>query len=175
LRLLVGCAAGRKRLISPIAGPPRSALVAVAATADVEVKIVFLVLVFLEKHVGVVLADVLDILDVLDLGDLVLAGFLGIGFLERDDLGTALGDLVDSGLLFLLLLLALDGGAGLDALLEEGTGIGLASIGRDDRILVQIIEFLARFRVFSFGTAVRIGQFRVPRRQGDGASAGPSG
>src|SRR3569833_216026 len=60
---------------------------ALVAALDVEVEVLVLFLVFLEEGIFVVVADILDVLDVLDVGDFlvaVLAGFFGIGVLERD-------------------------------------------------------------------------------------------
>ena len=126
-----------------------------AATPDVEIEIVLLVFVFLEEDIGIVVADVLDVFDILDIGDFFLgSGFLGVGVLERDDLGTRLLDqFLDLDLLFFLLIALGDAGAHAP-LLEIGARIRLARVRGNDRILVQVVKLLARVGVFSFGTAV---------------------
>src|SRR5690606_29751108 len=98
---------------------------------------------FLKEHVLVV-ADILDVFDVLDIGNVLVGALfgLGVGILERNDLGTGgvilvLGfRLLDLGFLGLLVVLEDLGAArprrGGGDLLEIGPGIGLAGIGRDD-------------------------------------------
>src|SRR5690606_10384520 len=119
------------------------------------------VLVFLEEHVGIVLAEVLDLLDVLDIGDLFLgAGLFLVRFLERHDLGTArLDRLFD---FFLVLVLGLRPGLAAQrrVLLELGPRIGLAGIRRDDGVAIEVVELLAGLRVFALGAAILLfGQF----------------
>src|SRR6218665_1448791 len=130
--------------VQPIQMPPRMQgaiwqifRLALVAAADIEIEVFVLVFVFFEEGVGVVVAKVFHILDVLDIGDFVFfAGLFGIGFLEGDDLGR--------------------GGLGANGarLLEIGARVGLAGIGRDDRILVQIVELLAGLGVFALCAAV---------------------
>src|SRR5690606_5109414 len=103
----------------------------------------------------------------LDIGN-VFAGFLarffGVGVFERDDFRFVLdrgGHFLDLHLFVVRLVVVT---AGLAArgrvLLEIGTRIGFAGIGGDDRIPVEIVEFLAGIGVFAFGAAVLIGQGR---------------
>ena len=51
---------------------------------------------------------------------------------------------------------------GAAVLLEVRAGIGFAGIGRDDRILVQIVELLAGLGVFALGSADVFGQRCLP-------------
>src|SRR5690606_18088781 len=92
----------------------------------------------------------------------------GIGILERNDLGAGVLVLVLGLGLFGLDLLGLlvileDLGAthprrGGSGLLEIGPGIGLAGIGRDNGIGVEVVELLAGLGIGTLGTAVRTGQ-----------------
>ncbi len=123
---------------------------------DVDIKILVLVVLVLEEHVFVVLAQLLVDFDILDVGDVVTARFLGVGILEGDDLGR-----VVLGFLFLGLVLFLDcawrRSLGEDRLLEIGARIGFAGIGRNDRVLVEVVELLAGIRIGPLGAAFVVG------------------
>src|SRR6218665_1947380 len=158
--------------VQPIQMPPRMQgaiwqifRLALVAAADIEIEVFVLVFVFFEEGVGVVVAKVFHILDVLDIGDFVFfAGLFGIGFLEGDDLGSGGIGLFHFLDFFLFVIVVGRGpfGGGLGAngarLLEIGARVGLAGIGRDDRILVQIVELLAGLGVFALCAAVIFGQ-----------------
>jgi hypothetical protein len=158
---------GGKRLFQTVRHIGRNAGSAlVGRAANVEVEVFVLVFVFLEEHVLVVIANVFNVFDVLDLGNILalvgIAGLFGVGILERDDLRSCrIGFL---GLDFFFVLVDLTRSRGLGAhrgngvLLEEGARIGFAGVGRDDRILVQIVELLAGIGVFPFRTAFVLGQ-----------------
>ena len=70
-----------------------------------------------------------------------LLGRLGIRFVERDEFDGAVGDL---GLI--LVFVGLGRGGGLGLRLEHRAREGLSRVRRDDRVLVQVIEFAARGR-----------------------------
>jgi hypothetical protein len=109
--------------------------------------VVLLVFVLFEECVVVVIADI-DII-VAEVGQVFAGrGFL-VGILQRHDLDAlVLG--IDFRHFFLLGHLLENGGN--RGLGEEGERVALARIGRYDRILVQVVEFLARFRVDALGT-----------------------
>src|SRR6185312_4980237 len=141
---------------------------ALVAAADVEIEVLVVFLVFLEENILVVVTDILDFLDVLDVGNIFLgfglAVLFGIGILEGDDFRFfgGRGHFLDLDFLFVLLL-ALGGClAGGGVLLEIRARVGLAGIGRDDRILVEIVELLAGLGVFALGSAAVCGQDLLP-------------
>ena len=104
-------------------------------------------------------AEVDIVLVIAKIGKIVAALDFLVGVFERDNLDA----LFLLGVDFLLgdFLFLLDGG-GL-AFLEIGTRIRLAGIGRDDRVLVQVIEFPTRFRIYAFGAKFRFCHSK-PRR-----------
>src|SRR5690606_13390457 len=92
--------------------------------------------------------------------NILVAAFLGIGIFEADDFRRCRIDCLFFflDLVFVVYLARRRCLAG-DKLLEKGARIGLAGIGRDDRILIQVIEFLAGIGVGPLRTALRAGHF----------------
>ena len=143
--------------------PAASSRLASSPPADVEIEIVLFFLVFLEEDVGVVLADVLDVLDVLDIGDLFLGSPASSASASSSEtISGASGSAAStsstsssSSSSSSRSRPALRAGG---VLLEIGARIRFAGIGRDDRILVQIVELLAGIGVFPLGAAVVFGQ-----------------
>ena len=140
---------------------PQSAFV---RGVDVEVEVFVLFLVFLKEHIGIVLADVLDLFDTLDIGNLFLSR---LPLRPRPPRGETISGA--SGVATSATSTSSSSSSSSSTrsrlraavLLEIGARIGLAGIGRDDRILVQVVELLAGLGVFPLGTADVFGQVRT--------------
>ncbi|EGE57143.1 hypothetical protein RHECNPAF_470016 [Rhizobium etli CNPAF512] len=135
-----------------------SDFVFVAGHAD-DVAHVVIVIVFVgcEEGIVVVVAFDLDIV-VAHIRNVVAAGGV-IGIFQRNqfDFGVFGIDFRD--------LVLFSGIGDRRGFLEEGQGVGLAGIRRNDRIPVQIIELLAGFRIGALGSKFRFRHYK-PRENG---------
>ena len=133
---------------------------AVFVVADFKAEAVVFVLVFFEEHVFLI-AQVFFDLDILDIWNIV-AGFLGVGFFEADDFGAGILDFVFFFLLVLVIDLAGRSQTGLAGQrLEKRARIGLARIGRDDGVLVEVVELFTRIGIGPLGTAFGTGHLHA--------------
>src|SRR5690606_34455191 len=135
---------------------------AVFVVVDVKAQAVVLVFVLFEEDVFFVIGQLFVDLDILDVWNILFATFLGVGVFKADDFRRCrIGNVFHFLDLVFVVGLAGNHGCGLagQQLLEIGAGIGLARIGRDNRVEVQIVELLARIGIGPLGAAVRGGHF----------------